>query len=73
MIPWIHVPDSTRIVAQAYDPATETIYVRFPNGVEWLYAACPPYIWEEFTAPGQSRGRFIYAVLNHKPNRRFFG
>jgi len=71
MIEWIPVAGSKRIVAEAYDPTTETIYVRFPNGVEWCYSACPPQVWEEFTSPGQSRGGFIRRVLDHKPHRRF--
>ncbi len=73
MIEWIPVSSSTRIVAEAYDPETERIYVRFPNGVEWWYAACPPHVWEEFTAPGQSRGQYIHRNLNHKPNGRHAG
>lgn len=71
MIEWIPVNDSSRIVAEAYDPDAETIYVRFPNGVEWWYSACPPQIWEEFTS--QSRGRYIKDVLNFKPNGRYAG
>jgi hypothetical protein len=68
MIEWIEVSGSKRIVAEAYDPETEKIYVRFPNGVEWWYAACPPHVWEEFTAPGQSRGHYIKYHLDYKPN-----
>jgi hypothetical protein len=71
MIEWILVQGSSRVVANAYDVETETIYVRFPNGVEWWYSACPPVVWERFTAPGQSRGEFIKEVLNAKPNGRF--
>lgn len=70
MIEWIAVLDSTRIVAEAYDAQTETIYVRFPTGVEWWYAGCPPHVWEEFTRPGQSRGQYISSVLNHKQHGR---
>jgi len=73
MIEWISVSGSIRIVAEAYDPDTETIYVRFPNGVEWWYAACPPHVWEEFSSPGQSRGQYIARVLNFKPNGRHAG
>ncbi len=73
MINWIPVIDSERIVAEAYDPETERIYVRFPSGVEWWYGACPPRVWEEFTAPGQSRGQYIHRVLNYKPNGRHAG
>jgi len=71
VIDWIPVGGSERIVAEAYDPQTETIYVRFPDGIEWWYAACPIQVWEEFTSPGQSRGQYIYRVLNFKPNGRF--
>jgi hypothetical protein len=73
VINWIPVAGSERIVAEAYDPETERIYVRFPDGVEWWYGACPPHVWEEFTAPGQSRGQYIRSVLNHKPNGRHAG
>lgn len=73
MIEWNPVSGSTRIIAEAYDPETERIYVRFPKGVEWYYAACPPHVWEEFTAPGQSRGQYIKRVLDLKPNGRHSG
>jgi len=73
MIEWIPVSGSKRIVAEAYEAETERIYVRFPDGVEWWYAACPPQVWQEFTAPGQSRGQYIARVLNHKPNGRHAG
>ena len=73
MIDWIPVSSSTRIVAEAYDTETERIYVRFPDGVEWWYAACPPQVWEEFSAPAQSRGEYIARVLNFKPNGRHAG
>lgn len=73
MIEWIPVTNSSRIIAEAYDLETETIHVRFPNGVEWWYSACPPQVWTEFTAPGQSRGKYIHNVLNHKPNGRSSG
>lgn len=73
MIEWVVVSGSSRIVAEAYDPETEIIYVRFPDGVEWLYEACPPHVWQEFTAPGRSRGKYISDVLNLKPNRRSAG
>ena len=74
MIKWIAVSNSTRIVAEAYDPETEKIYVRFKkDGVEWWYAACPPHVWEEFTAPGQSRGQYIKRILDFKSNGRHSG
>lgn len=73
MIEWVEVSGSDRIVAEAYDAEAEAIYVRFPNGVEYWYAACPPHIWEAFTAPGQSRGGYIHEHLNHKPRGRHGG
>ena len=73
MIEWLPVSGSTRIVAEAYDPSTETICVRFPNGKEWWYSACSPQVWAEFRAPGQSRGQYIHRVLNHKPHGPYAG
>ena len=71
MIEWQPVVGSDRIVAEAYDPASETIYVRFTDGVEWQYSDCPLEVWQAFTAVGQSRGQFIAQVLNHKPHGRY--
>jgi len=73
MIEWMPVSGSSRIVAEAYDLETERIYVRFADGVEWWYAACPRNVWEGFTAPGQSRGKYIHEVLEYKPNGRHAG
>ena len=74
MIPdWIAVDGSSRIVAEAYDDETGTIFVRFPDGVEWWYGGCPPDVWEEFRAHGQSRGNYIKHVLDMKPNGRWSG
>ncbi len=70
---WIAVDGSSRIVAEAYDEDLGTIYVRFPDGVEWWYGGCPPAVWQEFTAPGQSRGAYIKDALNTKPNGRWSG
>ena len=67
---WIDVADSSRIVAMAYDEEGERILVRFPNGVEWCYEGCPIVVWEEFSAPGTSKGRYIHEVLNHKNHHR---
>jgi hypothetical protein len=71
MFEWIPVNGSSVIVAEAYDPESETIYVRFTNGTEWWYSACPPPTWEEFT--GQSRGQYLNRVLKFKPNGRYGG
>jgi len=73
MLEWSPVSSSSWIVAEAYDPLSETIYVRFKGGVEWSFAACPPNVWEEFTTPGQSRGKYYHGVLKFKPNARHGG
>lgn len=73
MIIWSAVDGSSRIVAEAYLPDLETILVRFPDGVEWAYSACPPAEWEAFTARGQSRGEYIARVLDAKPNGPWSG
>jgi hypothetical protein len=73
MITWIPVTGSSRIIAEAYDPETERIYVRFPNGVEWWYANCSLQTWEQFTRSGQSRGQYIKDDLDFKPNGRNAG
>jgi hypothetical protein len=69
MIDWSPV-SSSWVVAEAYEPETERILVRFKDGVEWYYDSCPPHVWEEFSMPGQSRGKYIHGVLKHKPNGR---
>ena len=73
MIEWSPVEGSSRIIAEAYLADQEVILVRFPDGVEWAYSACPPDVWESFTAPGQSKGTLISQVLNAKPNQRWTG
>lgn len=66
MITWNPVIGSTRIVAEAYIPDFELILVRFTDGVEWAYPDCTEKTWQEFTTPGQSRGKYIAEVLNNK-------
>jgi len=74
IISWIDVPDSDRVGAVAYNADQEIIYVRFKkDGVEWWYGSCPQHFWEQFTAPGVSKGRFIREVLDSHPNGRHVG
>ena len=73
MLEWIPVSDSERVIAVAYDIASETIYARFPGGVEYWYSGCPPHVWEEFTAPGISKGSYIHHTLNGHPKGRCNG
>ena len=67
MIEWIAVEGSSWVAAEAYVVEEEAILVRFTDGGAWKYLACPPHIWAEFTAPGQSRGQYIHRVLKAKP------
>lgn len=73
MIEWQLVEGSSRIVAEAFVPELETILVRFPSGKEWAYSACSEAVWVEFTAQGQSRGKYIAQVLNGKPHGPWAG
>ena len=72
MFEWIPV-ESKAIIAEGFDPETDTIYLRFHNGEEWWYSACPKEVWDEFTAPGQSRGAYLNKVLKFKPSGRYMG
>ncbi len=66
---WIDV-DSTTVINAAYDAEAEVIYVRFKNGAAYVYEACPPHVWEEFMAPGQSAGKYVNETLRYKPYRK---
>ena len=72
MVDWIPV-DSTRISAVAYDTASETIYVRFRDGSEYYYSGCPSVVWEQFTSPGTSKGKYVHDELDHHPHGRVTG
>ena len=45
MTPEWHPVESKRITHEAHDPELERILVRFHDGVEWCYEACPPDVW----------------------------
>lgn len=66
---WIEL-DSEAVAAAAYDAESEFVYVRFTTGSTYLYEACPPHVWEQFMAPGQSAGKFVDKTLRDKPYRR---
>jgi hypothetical protein len=63
---WIPV-DSSTVSEVAYDAESEVIYVRFTGGAEYAYEACPFHIWQEFTTPGQSYGKYVNEALKYKP------
>lgn len=65
MIDWIETPESDRVDRIAYDAASERILVRFrKDGVHWQYEGCPLIVWQEFCAPGTSKGSYIHRQLN---------
>jgi hypothetical protein len=72
MFEWIPI-ESKAMKAIGFDPQVDTIYVRFNDDKEWWYSACPPSVWEEFIAPGQSKGIFLNKVLRTKPSGRYNG
>jgi hypothetical protein len=69
---WIDL-DSSTVANAAYDPDLEVIYVRFRDGAAYSYDQCPPHVWEEFTAPGQSPGKYLNETLRHKPYQKLDG
>jgi hypothetical protein len=64
---------SDAISAEGYDSEAEIIYIRFKDGKEYWYSGCPQQVWDEFTEPGQSRGRYLNRVLRAKPFGRYAG
>ena len=59
MFEWMPI-ESTAMTAIGYDPEAETIYVRFTDGKEWWYSACPQAVWDE-----------LNNILKPKPNGRY--
>ncbi len=69
---WIDLESST-VANAAYDVDAEKIYVRFMDGGTYEYDQCPPHVWDEFIAPGQSAGKYLNETLKHKPYQRLEG
>jgi hypothetical protein len=67
MFEWVPV-ESSAMTAIGYDAETETVYVRFKEGKEWWYSACPQNVWNDMRAPGVSLGKFLHSTLYSKPN-----
>ena len=70
MFEWIPI-ESAAMTAIGYDPEAETIYVRFNDGKEWWYSACPQNVWDELNTPGVSAGKVLHCALKAKPNGRY--
>ena len=73
MIEWIPVSGSQVITAEAYDPETRRSMFVLQMVMNGGTRPAPPPTWEEFTAPGQSRGQYLNKVLKFKPNGRYGG
>jgi hypothetical protein len=69
---WIDL-DSTAVESAAFDPELEAIHVRFKDGGMYRYDQCPPHVWDEFTAPGQSAGKYVNETLRYKPYQKLDG
>jgi len=69
---WIDM-NSSNVESAAYNPDAEMIYVRFKEGGVYAYDQCPPHMWEEFTAPGQSPGKYVNEILKYKPYQKLDG
>ncbi|MGA9285772.1 MAG: KTSC domain-containing protein [Solirubrobacteraceae bacterium] len=69
---WIDM-NSSNVESAAYEPDAEMIYVRFKEGGVYAYDQCPPHMWEEFTAPGQSPGKYVNEILKYKPYQKLDG
>lgn len=59
-------PGRPRTVAAGYDSKTQTMRVRFREGVAYEYYDVPPQVWRNFRRV-KSPGRFINRTLNHYP------
>jgi hypothetical protein len=67
---WHQVKDQD-IQAIAYDPASETIYIQFPDGRRRWYEECPVTTWEALTHPDTRIAHYEATVLSHKPSGSF--
>jgi hypothetical protein len=75
MITWYDLPleTSERVCAEAYDAKNRRIIVRFRrDGTEYWYGDCTAGTWQDFTTPGQSRGKYIHRHLDPNPNRGYW-
>jgi hypothetical protein len=62
-------PPRPRTLAAGYDPATQTLRVRFRDGTPWEYHDVPQRVWENFKKV-KSPGRAINRTLNAYPYSR---
>lgn len=57
-------PPRPRTLAAGYDPATQTLRIRFRDGVGYEYYHVPPNVWRNFRRV-KSPGRSVNRVLNN--------
>lgn len=62
-------PPRPRTLAAGYDPKTQTLRIRFRDGVGYEYYNVPPRVWRNFKRV-KSPGRAVNRVLNHYPYSR---
>jgi hypothetical protein len=56
------VVESTNVVSAGYDPEFKVLMVEFKGGSVYLYADCPPEVWEEMQK-ATSAGKFLNQVV----------
>ena len=59
-------PPRPRTLAAGYDPKTQTLRVRFRDGIGYEYYDVPPRVWRNFKRV-KSPGRAINRTLNYYP------
>ena len=72
MYEWVPI-SSSWVAAAAYEREGERILVEFNDGARIWYGECTPINWEEFMAPGQSKGQYVHQVLEGHPYGRLEG
>lgn len=60
---------SSRVNEAGYNPALQTIRVRFRDGTPWEYRDVPEDVWQGFKT-SDSPGRYIFDVLDSYPYGR---
>ncbi len=68
MVSLTPIEGSSTIEAQGYDPASQTLAIRFKSGGVYHYAGIPPDLAEEFQSadsPGSFHARNIRGAYEH--------
>lgn len=64
---WYYFVGSMRVYKATYNSKQLTITVEFTDGVRWDYYSVNAQEWADFLT-SESPGKYIYEILDHKPN-----